>query len=104
MTIADLLISVALFMFLLAVICPILGWAVTAIAMTSTRSIRRHGLGGNAMLRADTDQSVGWDFLKTPDLLHAQHADLEEQIEADYAATRRAMNDAAGQSWRNLAE
>lgn len=25
-----------------------------------------------------------------------------EQVEADYQAARRAMNDAAGQSWRNL--
>lgn len=104
MTTADLLISVALLVFVLAVICPIFGWGVTAITMLFNDDGRRRRSGGNHMPHADTGQSYGWNPLQTPGSLHMQHADQEERIEADYVAARRAMNDAAGQSWRNLAE
>lgn len=33
-----------------------------------------------------------------------EQAQTEANIDADHQAARRAMNDAAGQSWRNLAE
>ncbi|PPF38745.1 hypothetical protein [Rathayibacter sp. AY1A3] len=36
--------------------------------------------------------------------VHRAQVRTEVDIDTDYEAARRAMNDAAGQSWRNLAE
>lgn len=36
--------------------------------------------------------------------VHREQARAEADIDAEHQAARRAMNDAAGQSWRNLAE
>jgi hypothetical protein len=38
------------------------------------------------------------------DRARREQARAEADIDADHQAARRAMNDAAGQSWRNLAE
>lgn len=36
--------------------------------------------------------------------LQARHRQAEQRIDGEFSHTKRAMNDAAGQSWRNLVD
>lgn len=51
---------------------------------------------------------LGFCFLlgceTTEERVQRERASAEANIDAEHQAARRAMNDAAGQSWRNLAE